>query len=133
MGHTEIGKRIKQRRMEMDVSAVDLAERLSLSKATIHRYENGDIAKIKLPVIDSIARELKVNPGWLLGKSDDKDRIDGAVATSDLEDAIFEFIGYVRSDLDILCRGKQVTHGDRLNVSSMLEAIAGLMVDKYSE
>ena len=133
MRHAEIGKRIKQRRMEMDVSAADLASRLSMSKATIHRYENGDIAKIKLPVIDSIARELRVNPGWLLGKSDDKDLVGGAAAPASLEDAICEFIGYVKSDRSIRCCGKPLTRGDKRNVASMLEAISSIMVDKYGK
>lgn len=68
--YSEIGARMKARRMELDISAAVLAERISLSKATIHRYENGDIRNIKLPVVESIARELRVNPLWLIGKSD---------------------------------------------------------------
>ena len=132
MRHAEIGKRIKQRRMEMDMSAAELASRLSMSRATIHRYENGDIAKIKLPVIDSIARELNVNPGWLLGKSEDKDCNSGRATPASIENVICEVIGYVKSDSDIRCCGKPVTRSDRLNMASMFEAIANLMVDKYS-
>lgn len=73
MKYKAIGDRIKARRTELDISAAELAEMLSMSKATIHRYENGDIRNVKLPVAEAIARELKVNVLWLLGKSDRKE------------------------------------------------------------
>lgn len=70
MGYEDIGSRIKWRRQQLDMSAADLAAKLSLSKATIHRYENGEIRNIKMPVVVSISRALKCNPAWLVGKSD---------------------------------------------------------------
>ena len=73
MTYEETGKRIKARRKELNISAATLAEKLGLSKATIHRYENGDIKNIKMPVLESMADVLKVNPLWLIGKTDNKD------------------------------------------------------------
>lgn len=37
-------------------------------KSTIHRYENGKINTIKIPVVESIALALNVNPSWIVGK-----------------------------------------------------------------
>lgn len=68
----EIGKRIKESREEVGISAVELAEVTGLNKATIHRYEKGDIKNIKLPVIESIANKLNINPSWIIGKSENK-------------------------------------------------------------
>jgi transcriptional regulator with XRE-family HTH domain len=73
MSYEETGKRIKSRRKELKISAATLAERIGLSKATIHRYENGDIKNIKMPVLESMADVLMVNPMWLIGKSSTKD------------------------------------------------------------
>ncbi len=67
-----LGYRIKSRRMELGISAAKIAEYTGLNKATIHRYENGDFKKVKLPTIESIANILEVSPAWLIGKSDEK-------------------------------------------------------------
>lgn len=72
----DIGARMKQRRKELDLSAMDIAAKTGLSKATIHRYESGDIKHIKLPVVETIAALLKVNPDWLIGKSEERDAND---------------------------------------------------------
>lgn len=103
----EIGEKMKKRRKELDVSAADLAARLSMSKATIHRYENGDIKNIKLPVIESIARELNVNPLWLIGKSERKELIsNGEPDFVKMLDDLIEFVG---ESICLTVKGKAVT------------------------
>lgn len=72
MTNAEVGKRIYNRRQELGLTVGELAERLGLAKSTISRYEHGTIEKIKMPVIESIARALGVNPSWVVGKSADK-------------------------------------------------------------
>jgi len=67
----EIGKRIKQRREELGMTQEELGKELWLNKSTIQRYEAGRIAKIKLPVIHAMAKQLRVDPDWLVLKSDD--------------------------------------------------------------
>ena len=49
-----------------------IADQIGVAKSTIQRYAKGSSKNPKIPVIDSIARILKVNPAWLCGKSDDK-------------------------------------------------------------
>lgn len=106
MTYKGIGARIKERRKELDISAVDLAERLDLSKATIHRYENGDIRNIKLPVVDAMAQILKVNPLWLLGKSEVKDGRTGYDVANALDDILTDLMQYD----DLICHGRPVSH-----------------------
>lgn len=66
----EIGKRIKQKRIENNLTLKELGEKVGVASSTILRYENGKINNIKLPVIESIAKALNVNPSWLVLKSD---------------------------------------------------------------
>lgn len=72
MENIEIGKRIKEAREEKDMSLQDVAELTGVARSTIQRYEVGRIDKIKLPVIESIARSLGVRPDWIVGKTDKK-------------------------------------------------------------
>ena len=67
----EIGRRIKQRREELGMTQEELGNLLWLNKSTIQRYETGKIAKIKLPVIHAMAKQLNVSPEWLILKSDE--------------------------------------------------------------
>ena len=73
MNNIEIGQRITSRRKELDLTLADVAMELGVAKSTILRYERGDFDKIKLPMIESIARAIKVNPEWLIGKSENKE------------------------------------------------------------
>lgn len=67
----EIGRRIKQRREELGLTQEDLGKALWLNKSTIQRYETGKISSIKLPVIHAMAKQLNVNPDWLILKTED--------------------------------------------------------------
>jgi transcriptional regulator with XRE-family HTH domain len=128
--YSEIGGRIKSRREELSISAADLAARLSMSKATIHRYENGDIAKIKLPVVESMARELNVNPGWLLGKSKVKEREQGESLYMDLQPIVHELVCFLRV-AKVRCCGRPMDDKDKRSAISALKLIDDLIVEKY--
>lgn len=65
-----IGQRIEQRRKERGMTLDDVAQEIGVARSTIQRYEKGSIEKIKLPIIEAIARVLGVNPAWICGKSD---------------------------------------------------------------
>lgn len=68
----KIGKRIQARRKELNLTQEMIANKLSLNKSTIARYESGAVEKIKLPVIQAMAQILDVNPDWLALKTDKK-------------------------------------------------------------
>lgn len=67
----EIGLRIEQRRKELNMTLNDIADAIGVARSTIQRYEKGTITKVKLPVIEAIANTLKVNPAWIVCKTDD--------------------------------------------------------------
>lgn len=71
MTNEEIGKRIEDRRRELEYTLDFIAAKIGVAKSTIQRYEKGQIQKIKLPVIESIAGVLHVNPNWIIGNTDD--------------------------------------------------------------
>ena len=66
----EIGQRIKLAREQKELNQKELADKIQVHPATIKRYEDGFIQKIKMPIIQSIAIALSVNPMWLIGKSE---------------------------------------------------------------
>lgn len=70
MTNAEIGIRIAERRNELGLTMDEVAQKIGVAKSTIQRYEKGQIKKIKLPVIESIAAALFVNPDWLIGNTD---------------------------------------------------------------
>ena len=61
------GDRIKQRRLELGLTADDLAEKIGKSRATIYRYENGDIENMPTPVLEPLAKALDTTPADLMG------------------------------------------------------------------
>lgn len=71
MGNSIVATRMKRRREELGLTLDDIALEIGVARSTIQRYEKGTIEKLKLPVIEAIANVLKVDPAWLVGKSDD--------------------------------------------------------------
>ena len=68
----KIGQRIQARRKELNLTQEMIANKLSLNKSTIARYESGAVERIKLPVIQAMAQILDVNLDWLALKTDKK-------------------------------------------------------------
>jgi transcriptional regulator with XRE-family HTH domain len=62
-----IGERIKQRRKELGLSADKLGERIGKNRATIFRYENGDIENLPIDILEPIASALHTTPQYLMG------------------------------------------------------------------
>ena len=72
----EIGERIKKSREEADMSLNDVATKLGVNKSTILRYENGEISKVKAPIIDGLAKVLHVSPHYLMGWEEEQKKND---------------------------------------------------------
>lgn len=56
-----IGERIQQRRKEIGMSVDELAKNIGKDRSTIYRYENGDIKKFPLDILEPIADVLGIN------------------------------------------------------------------------
>lgn len=66
-----IGKRIKEKRLEMKMTLEEVAEAVGSTRQTIHRYENGEISNIPSDKIEKIAKVLKTSPSSLMGWSNE--------------------------------------------------------------
>lgn len=62
--------RIRKAREMKDITLDQFSSALGVSKATLSRYETGDVKGIRLNTINEIALILDVNPAWILGNSD---------------------------------------------------------------
>lgn len=125
MKNEEIGKRIQERRKALKISAAEVADGTGLSKATIHRYENGEIRNIKLPVIEAIASMLNVNALWLIGKSDDMKRTDGK--STDLIMCLDQSIDFVKGTRLLMVRKRKVTERERRIIIKSMQLMKDIL------
>ena len=71
-----LGDNIKNRREELGLTLQEVGEYIGVSKATVQRYESGEIKNLKLVTIERLTQVLKINPVYLMGW-EDNDRIFG--------------------------------------------------------
>lgn len=62
-----IGDRIKSLRDSLNMSQVDLADKINVSKQTLYKYENNIITNIPSDKIEAIAKIANVSPAYLMG------------------------------------------------------------------
>lgn len=90
-----IGKRIKERRKEIGMSADELGRRVGKDRATIYRYEKGDIENLPLDVLEPISEALRTTPQYLLGWEEvqkNNDTITDAVVKMRTNDEFFSVV-----------------------------------------
>lgn len=71
MNQLNIGQRIKDRRKALKMSVDELAKKLGKNRATVYRYENGDIENLPLDILEPIATALQTTPAYLMGWEQD--------------------------------------------------------------
>lgn len=84
----KIGERIKARRKELCMTADELGTRLGKNRATIYRYEKGEIENMPLDILEPIAEALQTTPQYLMGW--DKQAI--AVSPVEMAERHFEMV-----------------------------------------
>lgn len=62
-----IGQRIKNRRIELNLSVDEVAEKLGKNRATVYRYEKDDIKDFPITVLEPLAKVLETTPADLMG------------------------------------------------------------------
>lgn len=60
-------KNIKLRRTRLGMTLGDLGDKVGVTRATIHRYESGNIANIDTRMIEQLANALECTPAQLMG------------------------------------------------------------------
>lgn len=93
-----IGERIKQRRLELGYTADALAKLLNKNRATIYRYENGDIENMPIDVLEPLAKALNTTPAYLMGWTDSQQSIEPKSTEGYYDDPeAAEFAEYLRT------------------------------------
>ena len=64
---TDLIERIKERRLELEMSYQDLSDATGISKSTLQRYETGYIKKVPINQIEILAKALRTTPSYLMG------------------------------------------------------------------
>ena len=75
-----IGDRIKLLRKQRKMSMEDVAFGINVGRATVCRYENGQITNIPPERIEQLARFFSVSPAYLMGwEKEEPDQIDQVI------------------------------------------------------
>lgn len=66
-----VGERIRELRKKQKMSVDDLAKKINKSRATIYRYENGEIENAPYTILVPLAKALNTTPTYLLGMEEE--------------------------------------------------------------
>lgn len=113
-----IGDRIRAKRQNLGLSVDELAARLGKNRATVYRYENGDIENLPVGVLEPLATALETTPAYLIGL------VDSAVPSTPSEPAI------TNNFPDIVKAAPQQEDG---KVAEIMELFVNLPADKQQE
>ncbi len=67
----EIGKILKQRRLELRLTLEDVGNAVGVGKSTVKKWEDGYIANMKRDKIASLASVLQISPSVIMGWNDE--------------------------------------------------------------
>ena len=123
------GDRIKQRRIELGLTADDLAQKIGKSRATIYRYENGDIENMPTPILEPLAKALDTTPADLMGWTSSVKLISNEIKRvsdqTNLYMQLFESYGYkitVKPDtVDVQTKSNKFYTFERKDFMSMIQ------------
>lgn len=97
-----IGKRIKQRRKQLGMSADKLAKYLGKDRSTVYRYEKGDIENMPLDILEPIAKALETTPQFLMGWEEEIQKDPVGTAERHIEILMDEDISEIFEDFKVL-------------------------------
>lgn len=116
----QVGRRIKARRTELNITMPELGRRVGVNKSTIQRYEADGVDPKRTMVINGLAEALLTTPEWLTGLSDDKEYDTYTLCQRDIEEHIRKYLDTVSYTV------KGEPH------QQLLTAFLGKMVDLYT-
>lgn len=104
-----VGKRIKLRRKELGMSADKLGELIGKNRATVFRYENGDIERMPIDIIEPIAEALMTTPAYLMGWENEQKK----------NDALADIVLRLRTDDELFDVVNAICNLDKEKLSSL--------------
>ena len=67
----KINEILKERRLELQLTMLDVAKSVGVSEGTISRWESGDIANMRRDKIAALATTLRISPSIIMGWNED--------------------------------------------------------------
>ena len=90
-------EKLKEKRLEANLTRVQLAEKVSVTPRTIQNYELGTRKPTKLEIVEKLAQALNTTPEYLLGQSGmlviAAHEQGGAPAARDIDELVSEVTG----------------------------------------
>ena len=71
------GERIRQLRIEHQMTQEELGAKIGVQKASIYKYENGLVVNLKRSTIEKLALVLETTPTYLMGMEDSEPNPNG--------------------------------------------------------
>lgn len=78
-----IGSRIKERRLELKISADGLAKLIGKDRSTVYRYESGEIDRVSSEILIILAKALETTPSYLMGLNTKEEETIATFVSSD--------------------------------------------------
>lgn len=75
MNSQDIGKRLRMLRINANLSVDELANFIGKDRATVYRYERGDIRKLPFELLEPLAKAFNVTPADVIGLVNDEDKL----------------------------------------------------------
>lgn len=116
----QVGERVKERRLELNLSMPELGKRIGVNKSTIQRYEADGVDPKRTMIINGLAEALLTTPEWLTGLSNDKEYDSYTLCQKDIEKHIKKYLDTVSSTVN----------GEPHQ--QLLTTFLGQMIDLYS-
>jgi|SRR5699024_6253423 len=70
----DLGKKIRQRRLELDMTLEEVGNIVGVSKSTVQKWETGDIENMRRDKIVLLAKALKVSPLFIMGMEEKEEK-----------------------------------------------------------
>lgn len=87
----EIRDILKNQRIKLGLTQLDVAQAVGVSEATVSRWESGDIANMKRSRIAALATVLKISPTVIMGWNENKSTNTYPSDAVEIDDAIITF------------------------------------------
>lgn len=120
----EIRDMLKQRRIELNLTMKELADKVGVSEGTISRWESGNIANMRRNLVKSYAKALDISPSIIMGWEDSDPEETFPENESDSETPVFEIsdfekklvFAFRKSDVqDAVCRLLNLDYSELIN------------------
>lgn len=98
-----MNRRIKERRLALNLTQEELAQRLGLQKSAIAKYESGRVENIKRSVLAKMAEILECSPTYLMGWDDEQPSIPSYPNVFPLQRTRIPLLGEIACGEPIFC------------------------------